>query len=198
MFDFITSDLINSLFFYSFAGLAILSALCAVFLPRIVYNITALVVCFLSIAGIFFLLNADFIGLAQILIYAVALSIIFIFAIMLTGKEEDKKAWISFSPKILFSIIASGGLFMLIVFCITNGFTLFSKYFYTFTVSDLEDINLQTEPIKIMGANLLTKYTLPFEILSILILIIIFGVAILANKDNQKLINPTTKDEEEK
>ena len=189
-------DIIYNLFFFAIAGILIISALGVVFLPRIVYSAVSMIVAFLSVAGVFVLLNADFLAISQIIIYAVGITIVMIFAIMLTGKLSDKKTWIAIAPRTLFAFAISGAFFVTILFAITNGFSFLkrkSELFLASTPSPQTIETLQTEGTTgIIGNALLTKYVLPFEILSLLLLAAIIGAVVIAKKDRDNLANPTT------
>lgn len=195
-------DIIYSSFFYVIAGVLLISALGVVFLHRIVYSAVAMILAFLSVAGIFVLLNADFVAVSQIIIYAVGITIVMIFAIMLTGTIEDKKLWIAVKFRSLFAIGIVGLLFLIIIFAATKGFTALSQNAEIFAIKppSAEIIQkLQTEgTTSTIGKQLLTKYVLPFEILSILLLATILGAVVIAGKSKDNLINPTTKIMEEK
>ena len=190
-------DIIYNLFFYIIAAVLIISALGIVFLPRIVYSAVAMIVTFLAVAGIFVLLNADFIAIAQIMIYAVGITIVMIFAVMLTGSISDKKLRIAIAPRTLFAFVISGAFFITILFAVTDGFHLLTRETGIFLSSQpsLETIEtLQSEGTAgIIGKALLTKYVLPFEILSVLLIAAILGAVVIAKKDKNNLINPTTK-----
>jgi NADH-quinone oxidoreductase subunit J len=189
-------DIIYNLFFYAIAFVLVIAALGVVFLPRIVYSAVSMILAFISVAGIFVLLNADFVAISQIIIYAVGITIVMIFAIMLTGKVSEKKLWIAFAPRTLFAFAISGAFFVAILFSITNGFKFLvreSSLFLT-TLPSVDTIEtLQNEGTTgIIGKALFTKYVLPFEILSLLLLAAILGTVVLAKKDRDSLINPTT------
>jgi len=173
-------DLIYSFFFFVIAGVLLLSALCVVFLPRIVYSAVAMILAFLSVAGIFVLLNADFVAVAQIIIYAVGITIVMIFAIMLTGTREDTKLWIALKPRSLFAV-ASAGMLFLAIFA--------SSVFGVFAIQEpsAEVIQqLQAEgTTPVIGNELLTTYVLPFEVLSILLLAAIVGAVVIASKNKE-------------
>lgn len=173
-----TTDIIYSLFFFIIAGVLLISALGVVFLPRIVYSAVAMLIAFLSVAGIFVLLNADFVAVSQIIIYAVGITILMIFAIMLTGTREDKKLWLAVKFRSLAAVGAAGLLFAAIVA---------SAVFADFAVKEpsVEVIQtLQTEgTTATIGNALLTDYVLPFEVLSLLLLAAIIGAVLIAKKD---------------
>lgn len=189
-------DIIYSSFFYIIAFVLIITALGIVFLPRIVYSAVSMIIAFLSAAGIFVLLNADFVAVSQVIIYAVGITIVMIFAIMLTRTGEDKKLWLAVKPRSLFAIAAAGLLFLLIVLSVTKGLTVLSSEAGIFAVKQPSGEVIQqlktegTAPT--IGKALLTDYVLPFEILSILLLAAILGAVVIAGKGGDKLVNPTT------
>ena len=103
-----------------------------------------------------------------------------IFAIMLTGTQEDKKLWIAKKFRSVFALGAAGFIFMAVVF---------TSIFGTFAVKKpfIEVVEkLQTEgTTSTIGYSLLTKYVLPFEVLSILLLAAIVGAVVIAVKDKE-------------
>ena len=189
-------DIIYDLFFWGIAAVLLISALGVVFMPKIVYSAVSMLIAFLSAAGIFLLLNADFIAISQIIIYAVGITIVMIFAIMLTGRLFDKKLWIAFAPRTLFAFAIAGAFFVTILFAVTDGFRVFGTEtgIFTSTVPLFQTVEtMQTAGTAgILGESLLTKYVLPFEILSLLLLAAIIGAAVIAKKDDDNLVNPGT------
>ena len=77
-----TPDLLTTLAFYVASAMAIASAVLVVVLKDLVRSVVALTVSFVSVAGIFFTLNAEFIGIVQILVYVGAIAILIAFAVM--------------------------------------------------------------------------------------------------------------------
>ncbi len=189
-------DIIYAGFFWIIAFVLLTSALGVIFFKRIVHSAVSLIVTFLSVSGVFFMLNADFAGISQIIIYAVGIAILIIFAIMLTNREVDKKLWIAFAPRTLFSAAISGCFFLLLMFGITNGFKQFGNESGVFKVKPSAEASyvIKTEgTAPIIGRQLLTKYVLPFELVSLLLLAVILGSVVIARKDGDVLANPTTE-----
>ena len=195
-------DIIYSIFFYIIAFVLIISALGVVFMPKIVYSAVSMIIAFLAVAGVFVLLNADFVAISQVIIYAVGITIIMIFAIMLTAVKEDKKLWLAFKFRSLAAFAAAGLLFLIIMFSATKGLTALSENAGIFAVKppSVEVVQmLKTEgTTTAIGEKLLTNYVLPFEILSILLLAAILGAIVIAGKGKDNLVNPTTQILEEK
>ncbi|OGI02071.1 MAG: hypothetical protein A2Y25_03885 [Candidatus Melainabacteria bacterium GWF2_37_15] len=173
-------DIIYSLFFFLIAGVLLVSALGVVFLHRIVYSAVAMILAFLSVAGIFVLLNADFVAVSQIIIYAVGITIVMIFAIMLTGTREDKELWIAKKFRSIVALGSAGLLFLTIIV---------SSILATFALQQPSDEviqRLQTEgTTSTIGNALLTTYVLPFEVLSLLLLAAIIGAVVIAIKNKE-------------
>jgi NAD(P)H-quinone oxidoreductase subunit 6 len=149
------------------------AALGVVLLNNIVYSAFLLGGVFLSISGLYLLLNADFVAAAQILIYVGAVNVLILFAIMLVNKTEDfqpvKGRW--------FRQIATGlvcvGLFALL------GTMVLSTSWNLSAISPAVIDNTTIE----MGKHFFSDYLLPFEIASVLLLMAMVGAIILARRD---------------
>ncbi len=76
------------LFFY-FGGMAVAGAVVAVFTPNLVYSALSLLVTFIHIAGIYILLNAEFIAAVQIIVYAGAILVTYVFVLMLFNPKQE-------------------------------------------------------------------------------------------------------------
>ena len=84
--------------FYGLSAVTIVSALAVLLLRNLVHAIVLLVVAFLGMAGLFATLSADFIAVAQILIYAGAISVLLVFAVMLTPLASRNNANSLYAP----------------------------------------------------------------------------------------------------
>jgi len=192
-------DVVYSLFFLLLSFTVVVSALGVVFLKKIVHSMVSLIICFVSVAGIYIILNADFVAISQLMIYAVGITIIMIFAIMLTSKESEKKLWIAFAPRTIFALLTSIGLFALIAYTLYGDFEKNIKDVFNINPPGIETIEhiKQSGTSVIIGKQLFTNYLLPFELLSVLLLAAILGAVVLTKKDSEKLVNPTTEISEE-
>ncbi|WP_394238563.1 NADH-quinone oxidoreductase subunit J [Niallia oryzisoli] len=142
-------------------------------LTKVVHMVLALVATFISIAGIYILLSAEFLAVVQILIYSGAITIIMLFGIMLTrhdDQEEPKGGWgkkiTLFLGVVAFAAVVYLGIYNL-----------------DFPLLDQELHVNNTEQI---GVALYTKYIIPFELTSIVLLVALIGAIILAKRDNEK------------
>src|SRR5688500_18566554 len=85
-------ELIEPLVFYGAAGVVVLGALAVVFLPRIIHAALSLVLFFIGVAGNFILLHAEFVAAAQVIIYAGAITVLVLFAVMLTQGSQSPES----------------------------------------------------------------------------------------------------------
>lgn len=156
--------------FFTLSVVAIISSLLVLYLNKVVQMVVSIVFTFLSIAGIYILLSAEFLAAAQVLLYSGAITIMMLFGIMLTKHDDDTTYSISWMKKgiILASII---GFFI----CIYVGISNFSFP----TMQDTLHIN-NTEQI---GISLYTHYIIPFELMSVLLLAALVGAIVIAKKD---------------
>ncbi len=80
----------EALFFYLFGGLALISSVLVVFLKKPVHNAVALIFTFFCLAGLYLILGAEFVAIIQVLVYAGAIMVLFLFVIMLLNLEEEE------------------------------------------------------------------------------------------------------------
>lgn len=163
----------------------ILAALGVVLLPNIVYSAFLLGAVSLFIAGIYLLLNAEFIAAAQILIYVGAINVLILFAIMLVNKVDKVKIITSSNLlKTNLSTLITISFFIFIVQIIekTNWETITStepSVFYNLLTSKTE--NLTT--ISFIGFHIFSDFLLPFEIVSVLLLVTLVGAVVIARRE---------------
>lgn len=142
-------------------------------LTKVVHMVLALVATFISIAGIYVLLSAEFLAFVQILIYSGAITIIMLFGIMLTrhdDSEEKQEGW----GKRLVLFLGVAGFAIVVYLGIYN-------LDFPQMAQTLHDQN--TEQI---GLALYSKYIIPFELTSIVLLVALIGAIILAKKDDDE------------
>lgn len=140
---------------------------------KVMHMMLSLVFTFISIAGIYVLLSAEFVAVVQILIYSGAVTILMIFGIMLTKhdveSEKPKRNWRNIAA--VFGILAFG----IVMFLGINKLSI-----------DSQDVDLATNNTKNIGLTLFQNYLVPFEVMSVLLLIALVGAIILAKSDDKK------------
>src|SRR5215217_95101 len=87
--------------FIAIAVVMLAGALAAALLPRLIHAALCLVVAFLGIAGFYFLLGAEFVGLVQIFVYVGAVAVLIVFTILLTRRDGEKDGSFHWSGPIL-------------------------------------------------------------------------------------------------
>jgi len=152
--------------FWILAITAVVAALAVVSLRNIFRAALCLILCFLSIAGIFVILSADFLAAVQVLINVGAIAILIILAIMLTREVERG----SLPNKMQFPVLASVALFL--------GIAVFAVIRTPWQVSDLSPIEPTTTELanKLFGEG---GFILPVEIAAVLLLATIIGAIVL-------------------
>jgi len=166
----------------------IIGALGVVLLESIVYSAFLLAGVFLSIAGLYLLLNASFVAAAQVLVYVGAVNVLIIFAIMLVNKKEDLKPIDNLnSRRIISTSICLTLLSLLIRVDLSKVWVLASP-----------NSSIGEESIYRIGEHLFSDYLLPFEVASVLLLMAMIGAIVLARKDvmNQDISTGLPVDQE--
>ena len=158
--------------FWVLAAITVGSAL-AVFAARnLIHAIVFLVVSFLGMAGLFVTLSADFIAVAQILIYAGAISVLFVFAVMLTPLASRDNAN---SLYVVPGVLAGGAVAALVVFVAVDA------SWNELTGASLDAAAFDTTVGEI-GNLLIGRYVLAFEIASVLLLFALLGAIVLVHQ----------------
>lgn len=143
-----------------------------VLLPNIVYSAFLLCGVFLSMAGLYLLLNASFVAAAQILVYVGAVNVLILFAIMLVNKKETLSEIPGLAVRKVLSGLVCAGLFVLIL---RVAFT--TPWALPGPVPVGEDATIR------IGEHLFSDYLLPFELASVLLLMAMIGAIVLARRD---------------
>jgi NAD(P)H-quinone oxidoreductase subunit 6 len=150
----------------------VLGALGVVLLPNIVYSAFLLGGVFLSVAGLYLMLNASFVAAAQVLVYVGAVNVLILFAIMLVNKKETLQAIPGLALRRVLSGAVCAGLFALLI---RVAFTT------PWPLPGPEPVG-EDATIRI-GEHLFSDYLLPFELASVLLLIAMIGAIVLARRD---------------
>jgi NADH-quinone oxidoreductase subunit J len=152
--------------------LAIMFGLMVVFSRNPVNSVLYLVLTFFSIAGHYLLLNAQFLAIVHIVVYAGAIMVLFLFVIMLMNLNEDtepQKTWLS---KIIAAI--SGGLLLFVMVGSLKGAGELQLQSYG---------SSQIGLVKNLGKVLFTEFLFPFEIASILLLSAMVGAIMIGKRE---------------
>ena len=162
----------EAILFFLFAGLAVVGALNLVLQRHPIHSALSLILVMVSLAVLYLLLGAEFIAAIQIIVYAGAIMVLFVFVIMLLNAgEEEQTNW---------SRLAR-------YFALPAAVTLLLELSWLLYRSWPTDTLVQSDRMvgrtAAVGQLLFKDYVLPFELTSILILVAILGAVVLAKKE---------------
>ncbi len=160
----------SMLIFYILAIVAVVSALMVVTLRNVFHSALFLVLTLFSVAGIYVLLEAEFLAAVQVLIYVGAITILMIFAIMLTYQITSKSIR-QVNEQVIPAVI------IVLVFFVLSLVTLIK------TSWPISNKSLPGNNTFEIGRQLLSTYVIPFEVVSIVLLIALIGAIIISRQD---------------
>ena len=155
--------------FYVLAAITLLSALMVGVVRDLIHAVLFLILSFIGVAGLYITLSADFVAVVQVLIYAGAISVLMIFAVLLTPRSDRDNAPVSYAAPLG---VLAGLVGAVIIFV------------------GLETDWRQVEGDRFgqtaqeIGSALLDPYALPFEIASIVLVVAMIGAIILVRPGN--------------
>lgn len=159
--------------FVTFLILSIVTIGGAVFMlnfTKVVHMVISLALTLLGIAGIYFLLNAEFIGIVQVLIYSGAVTVLMLFGIMMTRHTAEEAP--SGRPLHgVFSFLAVALLFAFLMWGINT------------TPFPAETADVSAFTVKNLGETVFNAYVIPFELAAVLLFTALIGAIILAKKE---------------
>jgi NADH-quinone oxidoreductase subunit J len=156
--------------FYVISVLLVLSSFMVVFLRNVVHCAMALVAALFLIAILFFMLHAPMVGVLQVLVYAGAIMVLFLFVIMFlnpTAPEPRRKLWWGFGSLAALLLAAS------LAALLSNGGA---------PADPVAATEIFGSP-EALAKSLFTEFVLPFEIASVLLLVAIIGAVVLAKRE---------------
>lgn len=157
--------------FYILSFLVVAFAIGVVAFKNLIHSALSMVLCFIAVAGVYVLLHAELIAAAQVLIYVGAISILIIFAIMLTRHRTG-------DLRLFFSRQAWGAIVITIA-----GLIIFTAVLGTASYSSLEAA--QNPADEELSELIFRSYAFPFELVSLVLLVAIIGAVLLAKREKQ-------------
>jgi NADH-quinone oxidoreductase subunit J len=164
------NDSLVAVVFYALATVTVASALAVVTLRNIVHAALSLVLTFVGVAGVYVLLSADFVAAVQVLIYAGAITVLLLFAIMLTRMPGSSRSNPGNSQRSVAVITSVLLLAMLLVVLLGAAWP-------------ADAPPAAASSVEVIGKQLFTTYALPFEVASVLLLVAMVGAIVLARED---------------
>ena len=167
----LTESGLSAILFYLFAGMAALSALGLVRSRNIVRSAVCLLFTLAGVAGLYFLLSAEFLAAVQLVVYAGGTLILIVFGVMLTSKSPFSRYEPNLGEVVVALVIAAVLLVALVLAVRSTAFA---------SGGDVPPSGEERYPLVRLGQALLGDYLLPFEIVSVLLLVVMIGAAYLA------------------
>ncbi len=179
--------------FYLFAAVTLASACVVVFSKNIVYSAFSLVFTFFGVAGLYVLLSADFLAVTQLLVYVGGILILLLFGVMLTNKIVNVDVRSGGSTKVPAFIISGTILVGLVAAIFQTHWISYKDVPWSRSPWNKDAVaGALTEFSKVQGSEgtattigklFLTDYLLPFEVVSIVLLIALIGAAMIARRE---------------
>lgn len=164
---------ITEILFWFLSVVALFSALMVITSKNPVYSVLWLIVTFFSISGHYILLNAQFLAIVNVIVYAGAIMVLFLFVIMLMNlnkeSEPQKNRWLKMAGAV------AGGCLLLVLVAALKDVDMKDKQ----ALVNAGNIGL----IKNLGKELFTTYVVPFEISSVLFLSAMVGAVVIGKKE---------------
>lgn len=164
-----------TIFFYFFAGLAVLSSLFVVTARNPVKSVLSLVVTFIAMAGTWMLLQAEFLSLVLVVVYVGAVMVLFLFVVMMLNVEHsrEKEGFVAYWP---FAVALVVALFVLLINLLRHFVLAPATNSWNLSNSDLQQV----------GMNLFTAQLYPFELAALILLAAMIAAISLTFRGRQK------------
>jgi len=162
--------MLSSLAFIFIVAVVLVSALFVAISSNLIYSAISLLFTLFGVAGLYIFLYADFLAATQVIIYVGGILVLIIFGVMLTNKIDSKAIVSSSANQVVGAIV-----FMLLL-VLQFGVIFSSDWSISANQSSVGTVEQ-------IGTLLLSKYLLPFEIVSVLLLAALIGASMLSRKD---------------
>jgi NADH-quinone oxidoreductase subunit J len=166
--------------FYLFAAVAVLASLLVIAQRNPIYSVLLLITSFGALSGLYVLLDAPFVAVIQIIVYAGAIMVLFLFVVMLLNAPHED------TEEDLERGVRRGGSGGMRVFGALLAVALVVELIWALTARSGEPGEFPAAPVtsvRTIGRLLFTDYAFPFEVTSILILVAMVGAVVLARRE---------------
>jgi NADH-quinone oxidoreductase subunit J len=163
---------LTELVFYFLSAIAIGSSIMMVFHRNAMYNVLFLLICFFSVAGLYIMLNAQFLAIVHIIVYAGAIMVLFLYVLMflnLNSPVQIRKSTIT-----RLAAVVTGGMIFIV---------LMGGFLQTQLTEMPEAVDEKIGSVQTLGKILFNEFLIPFELSSILFISAMVGVIIINKKE---------------
>lgn len=157
--------------FLIFGSLTAFAAIGIVMTKNVIHAAIFLVICLVSIAGLYVIYDATFLAVVQLMVYAGGVLILLAFGIMLTNRPENGKL-LTEHHLILGGIVAAGGLFVVFAKVLSKSVFLNSP------------VAMPENQVEFIGTGFMTDYIIAFELIAYLLLVVLVGASYFAKKSH--------------
>ncbi|MCE1161098.1 MAG: NADH-quinone oxidoreductase subunit J [Burkholderiales bacterium] len=177
---------IQSVIYFMFAAVLLASAIAVVTVPNPVHSALYLIVSFFSAAGIWIMLQAEFLGILLILVYVGAVMVLFLFVVMMLNLNTTRKRE-GFKKTLALAV----GLGVLVV--VQMGSVIFHQLHRPAVATAAADLSIEGSNTRKIGKVLFTEYALPFELAALILLVALVAAVVitLRNRKESKVQNPS-------
>jgi NADH-quinone oxidoreductase subunit J len=170
---------IHQITFFTLSALTLLCAIGVILSRNPISSVLFLILTFFTISGHYIMMNAQFLAIVNVIVYAGAIMVLFLFVVMLMNLNSDTEP--QKSTLVQFAAVLSGGsLFLVMVSALKSS---------TLVLKEVSNTASSIGLIKQLGTELFTNYVFPFEISSVLFLSAMIGAVVLGKKDDELLTN---------
>src|ERR1051325_396146 len=174
--------MLESLLFYVLSGLAVGASALVIGQRNPMYSVMLLIVAFAALAGLYITLDAPFVAMAQMIIYAGAIMVLFLFVVMLLNAPREDAAELDRTHPLRRPGFARIGLVLALLFVVELGWALAKVAALASPVNGRAD-GAVIGSVREMGRVLFSQYSFAFEATSILILVAMVGAVVLARRE---------------
>jgi NADH-quinone oxidoreductase subunit J len=165
---------VATFFFFYFAGVIVLTSFLVVALRNPVYSALSLLIMFFHVAGLYVTLHAEFLAAVQIIVYAGAILVLYLFVVMLLNVRQEQR----YHPQVKLGVLL--GLTVLVEVLLLAYYRSFAPPVLDAAPAGVVESMGNTESI---GELLYSTYLFPFEVASLILLVAMIGAVILAKRD---------------
>ena len=174
--------LFSTLLFYIFSSILVISALAVVSAKNTVHSVMFLILAFVNAAGLFVLLQAEFLAMLLIIVYVGAIAVLFLFVVMMLNIDEIKK---KIRKTSYFFTILISAILMIELYFIINVADIFS---YNLTKASSLPINQNITNTEAIGDVLYTNFIFPFQLAGAVLFVAMIGAIVLTIRENERYI----------
>ena len=174
----------ETLIFYALSGLAIGASALVIGQRNPMYSVLLLIASFGALSGLYILLDAPFVAVAQIIIYAGAIMVLFLFVVMLlNAPQEDAASWDRTHP-LGHPVVTRFGAVLALLLILELAYALMRNSDLNQAVGSRAGAEVVSS-VRELGRVLFTDYVFAFEATSVLILVAMVGAIVLARKESR-------------